>query len=488
MLDRRRLLTLGGITAGSAVGGMLLLPPAPTPAATPGVAGNDAHPGHRQTAGKRRTRPDKPFTQRMPIPQELTPRTRSGVDSYTIPIQPAQVEFVPGHPTSVRTYAGQFVGPTIRAKTGRPVRINFANQLDGPSNVHLHGGHVPHSSDGYPIDVIDPGQSRDYYYPNDQQGATLWYHDHAHHVEAENVYFGLHGFYIIEDEAERALNLPGGRYDIPIMLRDALLDEDGQLVYTAHPPERTTILANGVVTPHFPVARRKYRIRFLNGATERVFHLKLGGAEMTQIASDGGLLPAPVQRSEIVLGSAERVDVVIDFSRHDVGSQLVLYDVTGAVMRFDVRREVDDPSQVPDTLRPLPPLPPATVDRVVAMKFDLSGPAPIGLVNDKPFDPNRVDMRVKRGSTEIWEIRNDDVEFGIPHTFHVHLEQFRVLDRGGKPPTLDDAGRKDTVFVAPGEPVRIQINFTDYLGKYLYHCHYLEHSVHGMMGQMEIVE
>jgi FtsP/CotA-like multicopper oxidase with cupredoxin domain len=157
-------------------------------------------------------------------------------------------------------------------------------------------------------------------------------------------------------------------------------------------------------------------------------------------------------------------------------------------MRFDVTREAADLSRVPGTLRPLPAFPPATADRVFAMKFDLTGPEPIGLVNGKTFDPDRVDVQVKRGSTEIWELRNDDVELGIPHTFHVHFEQFRVLDRGGKPPSLDDAGRKDTVFLAPGEPVRIQVTFTDYLGKYLYHCHYLEHSVHGMMGQVEIVE
>jgi spore coat protein A, manganese oxidase len=488
MLDRRRLLTLGGITAGSVAGGMLLLPPAPTPAATPGIAGDEAQHGHRQTAGKRRTRPGTQFTKRMPVPRELTPTTRNGTDCYRIPIQQAEHAFVPGQPSVVRTYAGQFVGPTIRAKTGRPVKITFTNNLAGPTNVHLHGGHVPQSSDGYPTDIIAPGTSRDYHYPNSQQGATLWYHDHAHHVEAENVYLGLHGFYIIDDGAERALKLPTGEYDVPIMLRDALLDENGTLVYTVHPPERTTILANGVVTPHFPVARRKYRFRFLNGATERVFRLKLGGADMIQIGSDGGLLPAPVPRSEIELGSAERVDVVIDFSRYPVGTQLVLQDVTGPVLRFDVTRNADDPSRVPDTLRPLPPMPPATVERVVAMRFDLSGPAPIGLVNDKTFDPNRVDFRIKRGTSEIWEIRNDDFEFGIPHTFHTHLEQFRVLDRGGRPPTLNDAGRKDTVFVAPGEPVRIQINFTEHLGKYLYHCHYMEHSAHGMMGQMDIVE
>jgi FtsP/CotA-like multicopper oxidase with cupredoxin domain len=422
----------------------------------------------------------------MPVPSELTPRRAGNADVYQIPIKPAEVELVPGKRTAVRTYAGQFVGPTIRAKTGRPVQITFTNQLDVQSNVHLHGAHTPAVSDGHPMDVIQPGQSRTYDYPNGQQGATLWYHDHAHHLESQNVYYGLHGFYIIEDDAETSLGLPSGAYDVPIMLRDAEIDANGALVQ-GEPVNRTTILANGVVTPYFQVAARKYRFRLLNSANERTFRLTLGGADMVQIASDGGLLPAPVTRSELMLTSATRADIVVDFSRVPVGSHLVLYDVTGPVLRFDVTRTASDSSRVPARLRALPAMPAATVERDVVFKFDVSGPEPLGTVNGAVYDPNRVDFRVKRGTTEIWRVKNDDVEFAAPHTFHLHLEQFRVLDRDGSPPTLDDAGRKDTVFVAPGETVRVQVTFTQYTGKYVYHCHFLEHSSMGMMAQMEIV-
>lgn len=485
MMDRRRLLTLGGITAGGIVGGVLVLPEGPTPAAASGATGH--HQGEPHAAPKSAARPVTMFSKRMPVPPELTPTRTRSADVYQLPIKPAQVEFVAGHPAPVRTYGGQFVGPTIRARTGRPVRMTFTNELDVPSNVHLHGGHVPASSDGHPLETIAPGQSRSYDYPNSQQGATLWYHDHAHHLEAENVYYGLHGFYIIEDDAERELGLPSGEYDVPIMLRDAHLDENGALLFPGHPKDRTTILANGVVTPRFPVAARKYRFRLLNSANDRIFRLTMGGAELTQIASDGGLLPAPVRRTEIVLGSAERTDVVIDFSRHPVGSHLVLYDVSGPVLRFDVTRKAVDRSRVPPRLRPLPALPAAGVERDIVFKFDVSGSVPVGLMNGVPYDPNRVDFQVRRGTTEIWRIRNDDVELAAPHTFHMHLEQFRVLDRDGAPPPPDDLGRKDTVFVGPGETVRIQVTFTEYLGKYVYHCHYLEHSALGMMAQLEIV-
>lgn len=456
------------------VGGVVLRPAGPDQAAAA-----PAH-GHATAAPARWTRP-------MPVPREARPvRAADGADVYRIPIQPARAELLPGLLTPVRTYAGEFIGPTIRARTGRPVRVTYTNRLDVPSNVHLHGGHNPVADDGYPLDVIAPGGSRTYTYANRQQGATLWSHDHAHHLEAENVYRGLHAFYLLDDDAESGLGLPGGAFDVPILLRDAELDAAGALVYPGEPAKRTTVLTNGVVAPYFKVAARKYRFRLLNGAIERTFRLTLGGAAMTQIASDGGLLPAPVRRSEIVLSSAERAEVVIDFSKHPVGSHLVLQDVSGPVLRFDVTRTAPDPSRVPATLRPLPALPPATVEREVVLKFDMTGD-PVGLVNGRPYDPARVDVRIKRGTTEIWTVRNDDVDLAAAHNFHLHLEQFRVLERNGGPPNPDDRGRKDTVFLAPGETVRIQTTFTDHLGTYVYHCHFPEHSVLGMMAQMRIV-
>ncbi|MFB9688263.1 multicopper oxidase family protein [Amycolatopsis plumensis] len=485
MLNRRKL--LGWATAGGVVGGAALLPSALT--REPSAAEHTGHaPATGSAAGGGRPAAGLGvlFSQRLPIPQQLTPMRRGdGVDVYKIPIKAAQHAFLPGKPAPVRSFGGQFVGPTIRAKTGTPVEVTFTNQLDVPSNVHLHGGHNAQADDGHPMDLLDPGQSRTYHYPNRQQGATLWYHDHAHHLEAENVYRGLHGFYILDDEAERGLNLPSGQYDVPIMLRDIQLDANGAMVYPNFPPDRTTILVNGVVNPYFQVAARKYRFRLLNTSNERQFRLTLGGVQMTQIASDGGLLPAPVPRSEILLGSAERVDIVVDFSQVPLGSHLVLKDISGPLLRFDVTRLAVDSSRVPATLRPLPAPGTATVQREITMRFDETNFT--GLVNEQVYDPNRVDITVKRGATEIWTVRNTDTVFGAPHSFHLHLEQFRVLDRNGGPPGPDDVGRKDTVFLGPGEWVRVQTTFTDYVGRYVYHCHFLDHSTLGMMAQMEIV-
>ncbi|MET8158813.1 multicopper oxidase domain-containing protein [Sphaerisporangium sp. NPDC005289] len=486
MLNRRRLIAAGATT----VGGAMLLPFT----GLTGAGANDVKApaakarrfGARGTA-KALTPSVSPFSVRMPVPQVLQPaQSTSSADVYKVVIKPAVAEILPGVQTPVLTYGGQFVGPTIRAKTGRPVKIVYGNRLDAPANVHLHGGHVPATSDGHPMDLIQPGEARLYDYPNTQQGATLWYHDHSHGTEAEHVFRGLHGFYLIEDEAERSLRLPSGAYDVPIMLRDVEFEQNGELLFFDDPANRTTILANGAIQPYFPVAARKYRFRLLNASNEHVFQLNLGGREMVKIASDGGLLPAPVPLTELVLASAERAEIVIDFARYPVGSQLVLSNGSTPVVRFDVTRTATDDSRLPGTLRPLPALPAATVVRDVAMSFDLTGTDPIGMVNNQPFDPNRVDFQIKRGSTEIWRVSNADT-IGVDHTFHMHLVQFRVLDRNGAAPLPQDAGLKDTVHLPANGSVRVQATFSDYVGRYVYHCHYLEHSSIGMMAQMEII-
>ncbi|MFG2039767.1 multicopper oxidase family protein [Dactylosporangium sp. NPDC048998] len=480
MPNRRSVLALGAVA-----GGMLATAKVSTEivARWPGGANPRLSPA---AAGALAAPP--PFSVPLPIPRDLRPiATVAGVDIFRTDITPATVEILPAVRTRALTFGGQFVGPTIRARTGRPALVQFVNRLDMAANVHLHGGHVAAENDGFPTDVIDPGHSRWYTYPNSQPGATLWYHDHAHGMESEDVYRGLHGFYLLEDDAERGLQLPRGEFDVPILLRDAAFAADGSLDYASF--ERPFLLANGRPQPFFRVAARKYRLRLLNAGNTRVLRLTLGdGATMTQVGSDGGLLPAPVARTEIVLASAERQDVVVDFARFPLGSQVVLRDATaGPVLRFDVVRQAADPSRVPAVLRPLPPAPAATVTRDVTMSFDLTRQMPVGMLNGHVFDPNRVDFTVKRGSTEIWRIGNGDPP-GFDHTFHMHMTHFRVLDRDGARPTADDAGLKDTIYVPAGaRNVRVQATFPNHTGRYVYHCHFLEHSAAGMMGVIEIV-
>ncbi|MDF5753488.1 multicopper oxidase family protein [Spongiactinospora sp. TRM90649] len=488
MLNRRRFVTLGATVLGGAA--VLpftgdLLPPLTPPA-------NGHHAGHMGSAAlaDATTVTFAPFTQRMPVPATLTPsQTTADTDIYTLPIRTAETELIPGLRTPVLTYGGQFVGPTIRAEKGRRTQVTFTNELDRPTNVHLHGGHVSPENDGHPMDLIAPGQTRAYAYPNAQRASTLWYHDHTHGLEADHIYRGLHGFYLIEDKAERRFNLPKGAYDVPIMLRNAQFDENGALVF-GHPDNRTTTLVNGKAQPYLPVAARRYRFRLLNSALKHVYQLNIGGVPLTKIASDGGLLPAPVEQTEVVVSSGERVEIVVDFAPHVGHGPLYLYDGENPILRFDVSpTDGRDRSCVPDVLVPLPALAAATVERTVIMSMDMSLRPPIGLINGRPFDPNRVDIQVKQGATEIWNIVNADVSpFPFDHPFHTHLLQFQVLGRDTGPSLPEDAGLKDTVYVPPLGSVRIQMTFdTPYLGRYMYHCHFPEHSALGMMAQMEII-
>ncbi|WNV87335.1 multicopper oxidase family protein [Umezawaea sp. Da 62-37] len=450
-------------------------------------------PAERAIAALMPTVTATPFSAPLPIPPVARPvRQTATTDFYNVAIGETTAEVFPGVRTKVFTYNGNFPAATIVARRGREVSVTHTNSLTAPTVAHLHGAHVAASSDGYPMDVINPGGSREYRYPNAQLGGTFWYHAHAHHTEAEQVYRGLAGFYLLKDDQETALGLPGGDYDVPLMVRDAHFDDAGQLVYVNGDfNARTTLLVNGKPQPYFQVAARKYRLRFVNGSNERAFRLKLAdGSAMTLIGSDGGLLPAPITASSFDLWPGERVEVVVDFSRYAVGTKVVLgndlgeVDSTKSVMRFDVVRTATDTSRVPSVLRALPNLGTATVTRDIQLKLDLSTGA--FQFDGKVFDSTRVDQHIKLGTTEIWRITNADTAPAIPHNLHLHLVQFQVLDRAGVAVGGHETGLKDTVTVPPGATVRIKVRFDGFEGRYVYHCHMLDHSATGMMGQMEI--
>ncbi|MFF7995006.1 multicopper oxidase family protein [Kitasatospora xanthocidica] len=503
MVSRRTMIGAAAATAG----GVLLLRTTPHPAAPAAASAasvQDAAPDHTHPgAGAPDPGPDagpvlvEKFTTALPVPPVLSPvSTDGGADTYAVTMLRSFARIVPGHRTEVLTYNGAFPGPVIRARSGRPVIVRQTNLLDDAVSVHLHGSKVPVASDGGPMNLLGAGATRTYTYPNDQPHASLWFHDHAHHMESEHVYRGLAGTYLLTDETERALPLPSGRYDLPIALRDARFDASGTLVYRMDDPfNRTTILANGRPWPKAEVAARRYRLRLLNSSNLRFFSLRLAdGGPITQIGSDGGLLERPHTTDTVDLSPGERADVVIDFSRYPVGSTVVLTNSmppgpaehVGQVMRFDITRSAADPSSVPDRLRTLPAPGPAARERTVVLKVEegTDGAAPRGLIDGKTYDPARVDAAVAFGTSEIWTVVNANTD--VPHNFHLHLVQFRVLERNGKAPGPEESGLKDTVRLLPGESVRLHATFDSYRGRYPYHCHLLDHSAMGMMAQMEI--
>ncbi|MFH9608903.1 multicopper oxidase family protein [Streptomyces sp. NPDC017448] len=438
--------------------------------------------------------PTTPFAHAMPLPPVLRPSfSTPTADVYRLRMAESSLEIVKGLRSTVRTYGGSLPGPTIKAVRGRKAIVHQTNGLAVDTAVHLHGGHVRSEDDGLPMDTIAPGATRTYTYPNQQRAALLWYHDHAHHLEAENVHMGLHGQYLITDEQERSLPLPKGRYDVPLVIRDARVEADGTFVYT-RPSDCPHLLVNGKERPYFTVEARKYRLRVLSACVNRYLGLRFAdGAEFTQIGADGGLLDAPVARDSMTVMGGERVDIVVDFSRYRAGSSVVLENTLAGsgerteVLRFDVVGAAEDPSSVPSRLSALPPVPRADVEREFVLRT-----YPQMTINDKLYDPARVDVRTTLGSNEVWTVTNAEPpiarpDFHIWHSFHTHLVPFRVLDRNGRGPGPDDAGLKDTVTLAPGDTVRLAMTWSGYAGSYLYHCHQLGHSSSGQMGRIDVV-
>ncbi|QSY47240.1 MULTISPECIES: multicopper oxidase family protein [Streptomyces] len=488
MIQRRSFLKAGAVVSG-AIGGAGLLVPALSPTAT--AAATDLDPT---------TIPQ--FQQKMPVPPVLKPTSVSGTTSYyDVTMKEATAQILPGKLTRVRAYNGVFPGPVIKAESGQRVVVRQTNALGVPVSVHLHGAHVPESSDGSPMDVLAPGGgTKTYTYPNDQPHANLWFHDHAHHEESENVFRGLTGFYLLTDSVEKNLNLPSGSYDVPIAIRDARFDDAGQFAYTMGDiAGRTVILANGKPWPYFEVAARKYRFRLYNTANVRFFTLKLSdGSPFTQIGTDGGLLEKPYTTTSLALSPGERADIVIDFSKYPVGTTLVVentepgppgtpMDLVGKVMQFRVTRTATDTSTVPATLRTLPALPAATVQRNIELLMDETGGEHAqAYINGKIYEMDRIDTEIQYGATEIWTVHNANAR--APHNFHMHLVQFRVLERNGQPVVSgNDSGLKDTVSVKAGETVKIQATFTGYRGTYVYHCHMFDHAAMGMMANFRVV-
>ncbi len=440
------------------------------------------------------------------LPLNIPPVAQpSGTDAagrpiYEIVQQNASVEIIPGLQTDILGYQGMTPGPTIKVDANQEVIVRQINNTNVRTTTHLHGGHMPAGNDGHPVDFVDPGTSKDYFYTNKQVPATLWYHDHTNDLTGDQVYAGLAGFYLMDDDYERSLGLPSGDREVAIVIQDRTFAADGSLVYNDNIMGELgdTILVNGTPYPYFEVDAARYRIRILNGSNARSYNLVLSnGASFVQIGSDGGLLEAPVVRNSINIAPAERVDLIIDFGTASVGEQIILQNTAGSgstaqIMRFDVARAADDPSVIPQVLRPIERLDPAAAVQTRQWVFGMRGGPKPWVINGLPYEENRVDAFPRVGTTEIWELTN---RTGMMHPVHIHDIMWQILDINGRPPAPEDAGWKDTFKVPPMGTVRVIGRFDDYVGDpneittaYMMHCHILEHEDHAMMTQFIVVE
>lgn len=466
----------------------------------------------------------RPFQTEFTVPPVAEPVHRDATtDYYDMTMKQGQVQIIPGLPkTEVWGYEGITPGPTIVAKRGRNVVVRHRNEiwndLHEHTSVHLHGNASKPQYDGYANDTSEPGEFKDYRYPNTQDARTLWYHDHGVHVTALNAYMGCAAFYISHDDHEMSLPIPKGRYDVPLVLRDAIFGTDGQLVFDDGSSRGghdslfgDVILVNGAPWPVMKVERRKYRFRILNAAISRGFNLALSSGEpMTIIGHDGGLAPAPVEVGSYRHGMAERYEVVVDFSKYPVGQSVELrnrglentadFAMTDRVMRFDVVSEATDlsdnevPQVLSDSTHPYSPMKLKESQAVRTRRFRLGRSTVNGqsmwTINGRVWDPNRVDANPGLNDVEIWEFENKSG--GWFHPVHIHLVDFKILGRKDgdskpmRPPKPWERGPKDVAYVAEGEIVRMIMKFGPHKGRYMIHCHNLVHEDHDMMIQFQV--
>jgi spore coat protein A, manganese oxidase len=422
-----------------------------------------------------------------------------GTDYYEIEVKTGRVQFIPGFQTEVLGYEGIFPGPTIRQKKDRRSVIRFINRSQTSTVTHLHGMASLAEYDGWANDPIPPNYYKDYIYPNNR-AATIWYHDHLVHQTAKNVYAGLAALYVVYDDFELDLNLPSGKYDVPLIIHDKIFNSRGQAVYDDDGEDSLfgdVITVNGVAWPRMEVERRKYRFRVMNASLSRSYGLRLStGEPFTMIGTDAGLRSAPVDVTSFRLGNAERYEFVIDFSKYKIGDRIELrnnspnnnedYPRTNRIMRFDVVSDpaTPDTSEVPSTLRYVTPVNDLVRQAKRTRDFRYERSNGLWVINGKTWNPNQIDANPGLGDVEIWRLYNNSN--GWFHPIHIHLVDGLLIDRNGRPPFAYEQGWKDVFYVGGNESLRVVMKFGPHQGRYMQHCHNTVHEDHDMMRALQV--
>ena len=489
-----------------------------------------------------------PFVDPLPIPPVARPSgTRPSRENshlqlpyYRVPLRESRVRVHRDLPPSrMWTLGDGFPGATIETHSGHGLVVDWVNQLpahhflpidytiEGAGTdipevravIHMHGGRTPPDSDGYPEHWTVPGQTQTCFYPCNQSAALLFCHDHSMGINRLNIYAGMQAFFIVRDSREDSLNLPAGPYEIPLMFADRILTQEGQLFYPVSPnPQRpwvpevfgNVILVNGKILPYHNVEPRTYRLRLMNGSNGRFYRISLAGhPEFKVIANDQGLLAAPVAAKRVPLAPAERADILVDFAPM-AGSTIRLISDSLDLLEFRVAAKI---SGQPDT-RQLPDVQETSVDQpresdavrtrrlTLDERMDDVQRSMGMLLNNTPWMAPITEKPILN-TTEIWELVNltDD-----SHPIHLHLVRFRILDRRRidtfeyqstgnfrffgppQPPEPCESGWKDTVRTDPGAVTRILVPFVGYAGRYVWHCHILEHEDNEMMRPFEVLQ
>jgi suppressor of ftsI len=459
----------------------------------PASAQSSHHPDHGTSAPSAAAAPASP-----PILQNLS--SAPNTVEVNITAAPATVSLGPSAATPVYAYNGQVPGPTLEAREGDRVIVHFKNDLPEETTIHWHGLHIPVEADGNPMDPVPPGGSYDYVFTiQPGMAGTYWYHPHPHHATLHQVASGLFGGLVIRAADDP---LPADLPERLLLLSDHRFKADGTLnVPKAHASlptfdavtgrEGEVVLVNGQLKPTLSLRSGELqRWRVVNASPGRYYRLALSGHTFLHVGTDGGLFERPVEVSDILLAPSDRAELLVRGTGAP-DSQVVLqslpynrYESTFTPKDWKTpldlltvqytAEEPTTPLAIPATLRPVPALDPAKAVATRTIRLEI-GPT----INGKSFSMDRVDLRAKLNTTEIWRIVNTT---GIDHPFHLHGFSFQVLDSSGVPiPRWED-----TVNIKQNRSLRIVVEFRDYPGKRMFHCHTLAHEDHGMMAILDV--
>jgi FtsP/CotA-like multicopper oxidase with cupredoxin domain len=445
--------------------------------------------------------------------QQILPGTPTAVWRY-------EASLISGRPGSVESFPSSYLGPIIRVRTGDRLVVHFTNELPEETTLHWHGLDVPSVMDGHPERAIAPGETRRISFPIVNRAGMSWFHPHPHMRTGAQVALGLAGVVIVSDAAEDALGLPAGAQDVPLVLQDRRFDAANQIAY-AMPMVGwlgDRILVNGRPGFTLDAETRAYRLRFLNGSNARAYKLAWSdGTPMTVLATDAGLLEAPVTRPYVMLAPSQRIEIWLDLSSRPVGASLTLRSLAfsgfgagfpelqnGApfdVMQVVASTRAKEWRTLPGTLVPIERYQYAdAVNASSPRTFALSAAAGMWRINGLVYEPGVVgaNEQTTTDTLEAWRFTNTSTMMLMGHPMHIHGPQFQVYSRsvqsgqasvyatvsGG----LVDSGWNDTVLVMPGETVTVLFRTSRYPGLYLYHCHNLEHEDMGMMRNYSLVK
>lgn len=383
----------------------------------------------------------------------------------------------------------QIPGPVLEARPGDTLRIQFHNALDEPSNLHFHGLHVPPTgiADNSFLEV-PPNETQAYelILPANHPSGLFWYHPHMHGMVANQVSSGLAGAILIRGDFDAQPEIQQTPEFLLIFQDPNTNPTQSQINQGREGPE---ILINGVPNPQFPLTANGWiRLRLLNASVSRFYRLHLEQHTFQIVATDGGLLPSPVETAEILLLPGQRIDAFVKGDRPPATYRLLNlpYNRLGGMQTpnpttqlatFDYTNSVDSTWSLPAKLTTLDPLPAPSITRQFRFGAMGMGMGNAFTINGRSFDPNRIDTVVKRNAIEDWILTNQSM---MDHPFHIHTNPFQIVNAS--------PAWYDVALIPAGRSLRIRHQFTDYTGTAMYHCHILDHEDLGMMATLQITE